>query len=218
MATMLAFLATNASIRPSLLNRALRSAVEESFNRVTVDECQSTSDTVAVLANGMSEAAPIAGRTSASFKRLAAALSDLCGELAYQIAADGEGAERVIEVKVRGAASPADAHEVARAIAVSPLVRTAVHGADPNWGRIIQSLGTTRAAFDPNRIVVRICDQTVFRRGRPSESADMAKVSRKMKAKHVLIEVDLKERDGCDRVLTCDLTKGYITINADYHT
>ena len=218
MATMLAFLGTDATVTPSVLRRALREAVNGSFNRVTVDECESTSDTVAILANGRSGAGPIKSAASTAYRRFAAALGEVCYELAYKIAADGEGAERVIEVSVRHAASPDDAHEVARAVAVSPLCRTAVHGGDPNWGRIVQAIGTTRAEFDPDRIVVTICGETVFRRGRPVEGADLAKVSRRMRAAHVPVEIDLKAGRSAGRVLTCDLTKGYITINADYHT
>lgn len=218
MATMLAFLGTDASIRPSVLRPALRGAVEGSFNRVTVDECESTSDTVVILANAQADAGVIGRVASPGYKRFAAALTDVCGDLAYQIAADGEGATRVIEVAVRHAATPADAHEVARTVAISPLFRTAVHGADPNWGRIIQAVGTTRARFNPDRIAVAICGETVFRHGRPVESASMKRISRRMRDKHVPVVIDLRAGHAADRVLTCDLTKGYITINADYHT
>ncbi len=218
MATMLAFVGTDAAVSPAILRRSLRDAVDGSFNRVTVDECESTSDTVAILANGRSGAPRITQTTSPAYRRFAAALAEVCGDLAYQIAADGEGATRVIEVAVRGAATSADAHEVARTVAISPLFRTAVHGGDPNWGRIMQAIGTTRAKFQPDRIVVQICKETVFRRGRPVESADLAKISRRMRAKHVPVIIDLRAGRSADRVLTCDLTKGYITINAEYHT
>ena len=123
-----------------------------------------------------------------------------------------------MEVVVRNAATPADAHEVARTVAVSPLFRTAIHGGDPNWGRIIQAIGTTRARFAPDRVAVEICGQTVFRRARPVESADLARISRGMRARHVPVVIDLKAGRADDRVLTCDLTAGYITINAEYHT
>ncbi len=218
MATMLAFVGTDAAVRPAVLRRALRDAVDASFNRVTVDECESTSDTATILASGQSEASPLTHRTSPAYRGFAAALAEVCGELAYQIAADGEGATRVIEVAVRHAATHADAHEVARTVAISPLFRTAVHGGDPNWGRIIQAIGTTRARFELDRIVVRICGETVFRRGRPVETIDLTKISRAMLAKHVPVVIDLKAGRAADRVLTCDLTKGYITINAEYHT
>jgi len=218
LATMLAFITTDAVITPSALRQALREAVERSFNRVTVDECQSTSDTVVALANGRSGGAAVTGRSASTYRRFVSALTEVCEDLAYQIAADGEGATRVIEVLVRGAASPAEAHEVARAVAVSPLVRTAVHGGDPNWGRIIQAIGTTRARFQPDSIRVYLCGQTVFARGRPAGSADLAAVSRGLRGKHVPLVVDLRAGRATDRVLTCDLTKGYITINAEYHT
>ncbi len=218
MATMLAFIGTDAAISPAALRRALAEAAAGSFNRVTVDECESTSDIVAVLASGQSGAEPIRNNISGGYKRFFAALQDVCNELAYQIAADGEGASRVIEVTVRRAASATDAHEVARLVAVSPLVRTAVHGGDPNWGRIVQSIGMSQAAFDPQRITVKICGQVVFRSGRPVDKADMRKLSKDMTSGDVPIEIDLREGKADDRVLTCDLTKGYITINAEYHT
>jgi glutamate N-acetyltransferase/amino-acid N-acetyltransferase len=218
MATMLAFVGTDAAISPAALRRALGDAVEESFNRVTVDECQSTSDTVVILANSRAGGRQIRHTAGMDYRRFAGALSEVCNELAYKIAEDGEGATRVIEVVARRAANPADAKEVARAVAVSPLVRTAVHGGDPNWGRIVQAVGTTRARFKPESITVRICGQMVFARGRPVEKADLARVSRGMREKHVPIVVDLKAGRATDRVWTCDLTKDYITINADYHT
>jgi glutamate N-acetyltransferase/amino-acid N-acetyltransferase len=218
MATMLAFIGTDAAIAPAALRQALHDAVEGSFNRVTVDECQSTSDTVVILANGRAGGRQISRTATVDYRRFAGALAEVCNDLAYKIAEDGEGATRVIEVVVRHAATPADAHEVARAVAVSPLVRTAVHGGDPNWGRIVQAVGTSRARFKPETITVHICGQAVFAHGRPVESADLARVSRGMREKHVPIVVDLKAGRAADRVWTCDLTKDYITINADYHT
>lgn len=218
MATMLAFIGTDAAVSPAALRRGLTEAAGGSFNRVTVDECESTSDTVVCLASGKSGIEPIRNNVSAGYKRFFAALQDVCNELAYQIAADGEGATRVIEVSVRHAATATDAHEVARLVAVSPLVRTAVHGGDPNWGRIVQSIGMSKAKFDAERIVVKICGQVVFRSGRPVDKADLRKLSKDMRSGDVPIEIDLRAGKADDRVLTCDLTKGYITINADYHT
>jgi len=218
MATMLAFLGTNAAIAAPALRRALHAAVNSSFNRVTVDECQSTSDTVVLLANGKSGVRRITTPTGKAYGQFAAALAEVCYELAYQIAADGEGATRVIEVTVRNAATAKDAHEVARAVAVSPLVRTAVHGGDPNWGRIVQSVGTTKAKYVPEAITVQICKLMVFAKGRPVETTDLKKVSAGMRGQHVPIVIDLKAGKVADRVLTCDLTKDYITINADYTT
>ena len=218
MATMLAYLTTDAGVPPAVLRRFLLAAVEQTFNRVTVDECQSTSDTVVLLASGLADNTPVRSATSADGRAFAAALYEVCASLAYQIARDGEGATRVIEVRVRGARTPADAHQVARAIAVSPLVKTAVHGGDPNWGRIVQALGTTSAAFDPRKVRVYIGPVCVFRRAEPVRSVSLASVSRLMKAAHVTVTVELAAGRCADRVLTCDLSREYVSINADYTT
>ncbi|MBN1488466.1 MAG: bifunctional glutamate N-acetyltransferase/amino-acid acetyltransferase ArgJ [Phycisphaerae bacterium] len=217
MATMLAFLTTDAEVSAPVLRRVLREAVEQTFNRVSVDECQSTSDTVAILASGLaggSAAYTIGSRAAKSF---AAALRDVSDSLARQIAADGEGATRVIEVFTRRARSAKDAHRVARAVAASPLVKTAVNGGDPNWGRIVQALGTTDAAFDPQRVQVKIGPHIVFRRGRPVDGI-LAPLQRYMKGKEVMIAIDLAAGDREDRVLTCDFSREYVAINADYTT
>ena len=214
MATMLAFLTTDAQIAPRTLRRLLKDAVDATFNRVTVDECESTSDTVAVLASGIrGEVLP--GKRRASF---ASALEDVCESLAYQIAADGEGATKVLEVTVRGAKTAQDAHAAARAIAVSPLVKTAVNGADPNWGRIVQALGATSVAFRPERVTVRLDKTVLFSDGRPAARLNVKKLSKIMRHRHVPIVVDLGAGRATDRVLTCDLSREYVTINADYHT
>ncbi len=218
MATMLAYLTTDANVPPSVLRQLLRPAVEWTFNRVTVDECQSTSDTVVLLASGLAGNAAIRSAMSAAGRSFAAALFEVAASLAYQIAADGEGATRVVEVAVRGAKTPADAHHVARTIAVSPLVKTAIHGGDPNWGRIVQALGTTTARFEERRVRVHIGPVCVFRRGEPVRDVSLAKVSRLMKAPHVSIAVDLAAGRCDDRVLTCDLSREYVAINADYTT
>ncbi len=218
MATMLAYLTTDADVPPGMLRRFLLPAVERTFNRVTVDECQSTSDTVVLLAGGQAGNAAIRSATSAAGRAFAAALYEVCASLAYQIARDGEGATRVIEVRVRGARTPADAHQVARAIAVSPLVKTAVHGGDPNWGRIVQALGTTSAAFDSRKVRVHIGPVCVFRRAEPVRSVSLASVSRWMKADPVAITIELAAGRCDDRVLTCDLSREYVAINADYTT
>lgn len=214
MATMLAYLTTDAKISPRALQRLLRAAVEPTFNRVTVDECQSTSDTVAVLASG--RAGDVDSKRGQD--AFGAGLRAVCESLAYQIAADGEGATRVLEVKVGGARTPADAHAAARAIAVSPLVKTAVNGGDPNWGRIVQALGATRVAFRPEQVVVRLDNTVLFRRGAPAPGLDARKLSSIMRRPHVTIGVDLGAGRYADRVLTCDFSREYVTINADYHT
>ncbi len=214
MATMLAFLTTDARVAARDLKRMLAEAVEPTFNRVTVDECPSTSDTVAILASGVAGGLG-SKRGTASF---AAALHEVCASLAYQIAADGEGATRVLEVKVSGAKTARDAHTAARAIAVSPLVKTAVHGGDPNWGRIVQALGATDVTYRPEKVIVRLGNAILFTHGAPAKGLDPKKLSRLMQRKHVTIAVDLAAGRFADRVLTCDLSREYIAINADYHT
>ncbi|MEP0842568.1 MAG: bifunctional glutamate N-acetyltransferase/amino-acid acetyltransferase ArgJ, partial [Phycisphaerae bacterium] len=214
MATMLAFLTTDVKLPAGLLRRELRRAVEPTFNRVTVDECTSTSDTAAIMASGLGPA-PSGAKELAAFGD---ALLEVCAALAYCIAADGEGATRVIEVVVEGARSPGEAHAAARAVAVSPLVKTAVHGGDPNWGRIVQALGAARLRFDPARVTVWLGRTRLFSRGAPAADNDLGKLAALMRAPHVTIRIDLGAGTFADRVLTCDLSREYITINADYHT
>lgn len=214
MATMLAYLTTDAGMPAPRLRTFLKAAVEPTFNRVTVDECESTSDTVALMASGLS--VPLDSRKAEiSF---AVALGEVCESLAYQIAADGEGATRVLEVIVTGAKTPTDAHVAARTIAASPLVKTAVHGGDPNWGRIVQALGQTRASYQPERVVIRLGNAVLFRKGAPAPGLDKPRLSRMMLQKHVRITVDLGAGKAQDRVLTCDLSRDYVNINADYTT
>ncbi len=214
MATMLAYLTTDAGVRPPQLRGWLGKAAECTFNRVTVDECPSTSDTVALLASGAAGSI-VSAAAGASF---AAALLDVCQSLSYQIVADGEGATKVLEVKVERAKTPADAHAAARAVAISPLVKTAVHGGDPNWGRIVQALGATSVQFKPERVTIRLDRTVIFTKGAPAPRLDERKLTAIMKRRHVPITIDLNAGAASDRVLTCDLSKDYVTINADYHT
>ncbi len=213
-ATMLAFLTTDAELPARTLRRLLAEAVEPTFNRVTVDECPSTSDAVALLASGVGGKLA-SGRAVASF---ASALRAVCESLAYQIVTDGEGATRVLEVIVRGARTAGDAHKAARAIAVSPLVKTAVNGGDPNWGRILQALGATPVTYRPERVTIRLDRTVLFTNGAPAARLDAHKLSKIMRRRHVPIVVDLGAGRAADRVLTCDLSRQYVTINADYHT
>lgn len=218
MATMLGFITTDAAIHPTLLRRALREAVDAdaSFNRITVDSDTSTSDTVALLANGRAGGRAIdspAGRG----EKFIEALADLCRDLARQVIADGEGAEHVIRVTVTGARSDRDARRAARSVADSPLVKTAVHGADPNWGRLVMAVGKSGAKVDPARLTVSIGRTRVFHAGEPTRF-DAARVSRTMMAAEVPIEVDLGQGEGRCVYLGCDLSRDYIRINADYTT
>ena len=190
MATMLAFIATDAAIAPALLDRALRASVERTFNSITVDGDTSTNDTVAVLANGHSGAREIKGASGAGYKSFQAALESICKSLALAIIEDGEGAQRTIEIEVRGAASERDARRIAKTIANSPLVKTAFAGADPNWGRILAAAGRSGVKFDARRVNISIAGVAVCRRG-CEHPFDEREVHQKMLAKHVPVRVDL---------------------------
>jgi glutamate N-acetyltransferase / amino-acid N-acetyltransferase len=216
MATMLSFIATDAVISPALLQRALRRAVAPTFNSITVDGDTSTNDTLAVLANGQSGARQIT-RQNADYEKFCAALESVCRSLALAIVADGEGAQRVIEIEVRGAPSDRAAGQVARTIANSPLVKTAFAGADPNWGRILAAAGRSGVKFDFERSDVRIAGILMCRRGL-EHPFDERVAHRKMLAKHVPIVVDLHAGRGFARVWTCDFTGEYVHINASYRT
>ncbi len=217
MATMLAFIATDAAIAPALLDRALRASVERTFNSITVDGDTSTNDTVAVLANGYSGAREIKGASGADYKSFRAALEKVCKSLALAIIEDGEGAQRTIEIEVRGAASERDARRIAKTIANSPLVKTAFAGADPNWGRILAAAGRSGVKFDPRRTNISIAGAAVCRGG-AEHPFDERDVHQKMLAKHVPVRVDLRSGKSSARVWTCDFTIEYVHINSSYRT
>ena len=216
MATMFAFLATDATIPSPSLSRALRSAVGSTFNSITVDGDTSTNDTVALLANGQSGARALspAGRDYDAF---CAALESVCKSLALAIVADGEGAQRVIEIEVLGAPSDQAADQIARSIANSPLVKTAFAGADPNWGRILAAAGRSGVKFDYERADIWLAGVEVCRGGREHPFDEIA-AHEKMLEKYVPVVVDLHAGAGHARVWTCDFTKEYIHINASYRT
>ncbi len=216
MATMLSFVATDATIAPAVLSHALREAVGETFNAITVDGDTSTNDTLAVLANGASGARAIRA-ASRAYRRFRAALEEVCRALALAIVADGEGAKRVIEIEVRRAPSDGAAGQVARTIANSPLVKTALAGADPNWGRILAAAGRAGVRFDPERVEIRLGGMLVCRHGREYPFSERA-AHRKLLASYVLVLVDLRAGKGRARIWTCDFTGDYVTINARYRT
>jgi glutamate N-acetyltransferase / amino-acid N-acetyltransferase len=217
MATMLAFIATDAAISASLLQRALRTAVARTFNSITVDGDTSTNDTVALLANARSGAPKITSAAGAGFKNFTSALERVCRALALSIVEDGEGAQRVIEIEVRGAASGRAAERIARTIANSPLVKTAFAGADPNWGRILAAAGRSGVDFDPRRTAIWIGGVAVCRGGREL-GFDEAAVHQKMLGKYVRVRIDLGSGRATACVWTCDLTQEYVHINASYRT
>lgn len=213
MGTMLAFLTTDAPIAPVALRTILRATVDRTFNQVTVDGDASTNDTVLVLASGAEGGPDVTG---SSLEALAEGVEAVCRSLAEQIAADGEGAQHRIDVSVIGARSDRDARLVARAVAGSSLVKTAVHGADPNWGRIAAAAGRSGARLDPDRLAVRIGSITVFD-GAPVDFDDRA-ASRALRGKVVGIGLDLRLGRGSAMAWGCDLSAEYVAINSEYRT
>jgi glutamate N-acetyltransferase/amino-acid N-acetyltransferase len=216
LATMIAVLTTDAAATPAALHKALISGVGPTFNAVTIDSDTSTSDTVAVLASGAAGNKAVTA-SSASFRTFAAMLAEVCGELARAIAADGEGATKLISVRVTGARSDAEAEVAAKAVANSPLFKCAVHGADPNWGRIVAALGKSAARVDGEKLSVRIGGVSVFAGGARREF-DRRRVRRHLAGSEVTVDCDLALGRGAFAALTCDLSKQYVAINAEYHT
>jgi len=216
MATMLAYIVTDAAVRQPLLQRALSAVVPTTFNAVTVDGDTSTNDTVLVLASGKA-ANGMMTRADGDYDRFLTALKQVCHSLALQIVADGEGASRVIEIDVRGAPSDAAAVQVARTIAQSPLVKTMFAGADPNWGRILAAAGRSGVKFDPNRTDIWLSGILTCRRGteHPFSERD---AHRRLLRDSVSVVVDLGAGRGLARVWTCDFTTDYVHINASYRT
>ncbi|HLL88448.1 MAG TPA: bifunctional glutamate N-acetyltransferase/amino-acid acetyltransferase ArgJ [Tepidisphaeraceae bacterium] len=213
-ATMLAYLTTDATASPAALRGLFGPAAARSFNAVTVDDHTSTNDTAVLLASGASGGTV---NTVAHARKFQAALVEVCQSLAYQIAADGEGATKVVRIDVTGARTEPHAQAIARAIANSPLVKCAMHGNDPNWGRIVSAAGLCGVPFDPDKSQLVLQGTTVFRAGRPV-SIDAAKVSASLKAGEVVVDLRCGLGKASATVWTCDLSKEYVTINADYHT
>jgi len=216
MATMLGFLATDAAISWPLLSRALSIAVARTFNAISVDGDTSTNDTLLVLANGEAGAPSIKAGTAAH-RAFTAALEEVCRSLALQIVADGEGAQRVIEIEVRGAKTEAAAKRIAETIATSPLVKTAFAGGDPNWGRIFAAAGRSGVKFDTALVDIKMAGIPVLRRGQPLDFNERA-ASNKLLAEHVPLVVDLHAGKAMARYWTCDFTAEYVRINASYRT
>jgi glutamate N-acetyltransferase / amino-acid N-acetyltransferase len=216
MATMLAFVITDAAIAPGLLQKTLRDVTSRTFNAISIDGDTSTNDTLLVLANG-SAGAPAIKAGSAALKSFTAALEEVCRSLALQIVADGEGAQRVIEIEVRGAKSERAARRIAETIATSPLVKTAFAGGDPNWGRIFAAAGRSGINFDPALVDIDMAGIAVLRRGKPLDFSERA-ASNRLLAKHVPIIVNMHAGSAVARYWTCDFTAEYVRINASYRT
>ncbi len=217
LATMFCFLTTDAAVAPAALRSALKRSVDDSFNRITVDSDQSTSDTVAILANGLAETAPLdAG--SRGFRQFTRALGAVTTRLARMLVEDGEGATRLVTVAVRGARTRRDAVVVARSVANSPLVKTAINGQDPNWGRIMMAIGKSPARVEADKIAVAFEDELLVERGMLRDGAKHERIRETMTRPAYTITIDLGLGRGEAHVWTCDLSEEYVRINAKYTT
>ncbi|HWE84399.1 MAG TPA: bifunctional glutamate N-acetyltransferase/amino-acid acetyltransferase ArgJ [Terracidiphilus sp.] len=212
-ATMLVYLLTDAAVEPAVLQHYLNDAIELSFNRISVDGDTSTNDTVLLLASGASALG--IGEKHAEFTK---ALRQVCISLARQVVADGEGITHVVELRIAGAANDADALRAAKAIAHSPLVKTAWAGCDPNWGRLMAAIGYSGAKVDPERIDIRFGDLEICRNGGRAEEFDEAAAHEYLKQEEYAIAIDLHQGKGKCVFWTTDLTAEYVHINADYST
>lgn len=212
-ATMLVYIFTDAAIEPAVLDSYLRNSIEVSFNRISVDGDTSTNDTVLLLASGSGGA-----HIGANNPEFARALTHVCTSLARQVVADGEGVSHVVELHINGAASDADAVRAAKAIAHSPLVKTAWAGCDPNWGRLVAAIGYSGAQIDPERIDISFGELAICRNGGRAQEFDEAAAHAYLTQGEYSISIDLHQGGGTCRFWTTDLTHEYIRINADYTT
>lgn len=215
MATMLAVIMTDAKVSVDDANAGLKDAVNESFNCISVEGHMSTSDTVLLLANGAAGGPVLEGKGLAMFQ---ATLVEVCEDLAQSIPADGEGATHLITVEVHGAATREDAVKIAQTIADSPLVKTAVSGADPNWGRIVSAAGYAGVDFDPKKVSLHLNSSLLYERGVPVpfDAAAVSKSMSESRDTHLVLLLD--EGHASARFWTSDLTAEYVRLNADYHT
>jgi glutamate N-acetyltransferase / amino-acid N-acetyltransferase len=215
MATMLALVMTDAPLDPTTAQAALRAAADDSFNCMSVDGHMSTNDTVLLVANGAAGGEPLSGEDLATFRRT---LDAVCVDLARAIAGDGEGATHVITIEIAGCADRDSALAIAKTVANSPLVKTAIHGADPNWGRIVSAAGYAGVPFDPNGVILHLNGCLLYRAGTPVPF-DGEAVSRSIRENlDTHIRLDFSEGKVGVRFWTADLTAEYVRLNADYHT
>jgi glutamate N-acetyltransferase/amino-acid N-acetyltransferase len=213
-ATMLAYIFTDLAAPPAQLQSALSTAVEPSFNSISIDGDTSTNDTVLLLASGSSGVAA----TPEAAALFQAALNELCASLAYQIVDDGEGVTHVVTLAITGTPTDAYASAIAKTIATSPLCKTAWSSADPNWGRLLAAAGRAGVDFDPARVTVHIAGLPVFTHGVRDAAFDEAAAHAAMSARHYTIAIDFGTGEGRATFITCDLTHEYVSINADYST
>ncbi len=215
MATMLVYIFTDAKITPAALQKMLSAGVDDTFNAITVDSDTSTSDALLLCATGHGPAKPVKGAVAKAFQT---ALHGVMMDLAHQVVKDGEGATKFVEVRVTRAESADDARRVALAIANSPLVKTAIAGEDPNWGRIVMAIGKSGAVADRDRLTIRFGDILVAEKGWRSPRYSEAAAAAYMKGQNLVIHVDMGLGRASRTVWTCDLTHRYIDINADYRS
>lgn len=218
MATMLGFIFTDAAIDSALLQKMLSAANRTSFSCITVDSDTSTSDTVLAFATGKAGNTPLTSPDDAGADAFQAALSDMCLQLAHLVVRDGEGATKFIEIQVEGAVSDDSAHRIALSVANSPLVKTAIAGEDANWGRVVMAVGKAGEPAERDQLAIRFGATQVAQGGLALEGYDEAPVAAHLKGKEIEIGVDLGLGSGRATVWTCDLTHGYIAINADYRS
>jgi glutamate N-acetyltransferase / amino-acid N-acetyltransferase len=218
MATMLGYIFTDAAVEPGFLQQLLSVANARTFSCITVDSDTSTSDTVLAFATGAAGNSPLSSFESPGADAFASALHDVCRQLAHLVVRDGEGAQKFIAVSVSGAVSDDSARRVGLAIANSPLVKTAIAGEDANWGRVVMAVGKAGEPADRDRLSIGFGGHWCAREGLPLADYDEAPVAAHLKGQDISIEVDLGLGDGQATVWTCDLTHGYISINADYRS
>ncbi len=221
MATMLSFVFTDAPIAASALQSLLKAGVEDTFNAITIDGDTSTSDTLMVFATGAAAAhgAPKISRASdPRLKAFTQALHKVLADLSEQVARDGEGARKLVEIIVEGATTKASARKIAMSVANSPLVKTAIAGEDANWGRVVMAVGKAGEPANRDKLSIAFNGIRVAKSGARDPSYDEAQVSEAMKAPKIQIKISLGLGKGRDRVLTCDLTKEYVAINGDYRS
>ncbi len=215
MATMLVYLFTDAKISAAALQKMLTRNIDSTFNSITVDSDTSTSDTLLIAATGKSSAAPVTGAVAKAFET---ALNAVMMDLAHQVVRDGEGATKFVEIRVSGAADAADAQRVAFAVANSPLVKTAIAGEDPNWGRIVAAIGKSGAKAERDRLTITFGDIVVARDGWRQPAYKEEDGAAYMKQSDIVIGINLRMGRAKRSVWTCDLTKAYVEINADYRS
>ncbi len=218
MATMLGYVFTDAAVAPEFLQELLSAANLRTFSCITVDSDTSTSDTVLAFATGQAGNEELVSVDSPGADAFAAALEAVCRQLAHLVVKDGEGAQKFIEIEVTGAVSDESARRIGLSIANSPLVKTAIAGEDANWGRVVMAVGKAGEPADRDKLAIRFADKWVAQAGLAADSYDEAPVAEHLKGREISIGVDIGLGDGRATVWTCDLTHGYISINADYRS